>query len=150
MMKNNLRINNLYYQTNNTSQIKSGVKGGAPATHSSSSLGSNQDPYQRRGTLNYGSKPRKTKSKQGFAKSNYLSLDGSMAKTVVTQGQLMKAPEASTQAQQQVWNAKLQYENCCLNTQMLRGMDKSRSLSSCSQYNPQLSTTRLSSMRTSV
>ena len=33
---------------------------------------------------------------------------------------------------------------------MLKGLDKSRSLSSCSQYNPQLSTTRLSSLRTSM
>ena len=48
-------------------------------------------------------------------------------------------------------NAKQQYENCCLNTQIVRGAtDKSRSLSSCSQYIPQLSSTRLSSMRTSI
>ena len=74
---------------------------------------------------------RKAKSKQGFAK-NFLSLDSSMHKGP---SGVIKASTDPTIAQQ-VMNAKQQYENCCLNTQMVRGpTDNSRSISSCSNYN---------------
>ena len=74
MLKNNLRVNNLYYQTNcnNGSRLKVQQQ----LTTSTSSLGSNQDPYQGSG-LNMGlTNKRRVKNKQGFAKS-YLALEGS-------------------------------------------------------------------------
>ena len=165
MLKNNLRVNNLYYQTNsnNTAAMSGRLGAGGKASsqtnlqstisHSHATLAAGNaamDAYnQHHSHKHHHHQHRRTTSsskhskqqQHGFAK-NFLALDCSMA--TKTSHQAVKGPQSNEKAHQhqqqqkaqQVWNAKQQYENCCLNTQMLRGLDKSRSLSSCSQYNP--------------
>ena len=132
MLKANLRMNNVYYQTNCDSQLK--IRQSSEASKSSLASSSQDsskavfmDPYQN-----------KRKSVKGGSKQIFKSymIDNSVAKP--------------NEGQQQVLNAKMQYENCALNKKMLIGDKHIRSLSSCSQPNYILNKTRLSSVRSSV